>query len=378
METNTASKAPETITVEAVEETAPAAPELPTRADLKAKGWRAQDLDAAEKRGMIASTEKKEEAKPSAAAKVEESKPEVKPDQKTETRKTDVRVNGSLPEFNLTPEQEKTFGEVFPPGSTPRALYFRMKNERQSRQAAEALARELQERIKALETANAASAQPLPTDEDGNPIDPEDKPLTLKQLRDLQKQEAEALEKRQAEQTERSARLKEAQTEQENYVRSIAPDFDEKVDKAKDVMMNLETMFADQKWKQTKAIKLIRDLQIAAAQADQFGLDEYHAAHIAYELGQMHPDFANNGVAPKETGSKPDPKANGGLTPETMKRIEQNTQRRTPSASVSDGGGRRTITIDEVDLATFNKMGYAERRKFRDKHPEHYRKLMRG
>lgn len=348
----------------------------PTRQELKEKGWSAKELESAEKRGMISTGEepKKKEMEPESAAPVEPVEP-PKPEE--------PKPRSSIPDFTFkTPEQEKVFLDAFGTGTPQRAMYFRMKNERQARQTAEAerdkerKEREsLEARIKAIEEGRATDS------EDG--IDPEDKPLTVKQLRELQRQEAEAIEKKNAEQNQRVHIVSEAQHTQEEYARSIYEDFDDTVGKAAEVMKNLETLVPE-KWKQAKAIKMIRDLQIAAANADKIDLDDYHAALIAYEIGQMHPHYGkkadptNNGDASDNGKSKDPKKANGGLTPEQMKRIEENTQRRASSASVPGGGGKRTISVEDIDLPALNKMSYSERQRFREKHPTEYAKLLRG
>jgi hypothetical protein len=105
-------------------------------------------------------------------------------------------------------------------------------------------------------------------------------------------------------------------------------------------------------------------------------LDDDNAAHIAYAIGSFHPD---HGKTPVKTGTpKVDPKGNGALTTEQMKRVETNTQRRASSASVAGGGGKRVISVDDVDLATIVKMSPAERLRFSEKHPDQYAKLLRG
>src|SRR3990167_10942850 len=159
-------------------------PDAPTREALKAQGWSAKELESAEKRGML--------AKPDDKKKEEEPKAEVKP----EDKKLDpVKANGTLPDFTMTPEQEKVFTDTFGAGTVPRAMYFRMKNERQARQAAESRAKEFEARIKALEIKPAPKEQLV--DENNQVVNPEDMPLTVKQLRELQKQEAEVYEKKQ-------------------------------------------------------------------------------------------------------------------------------------------------------------------------------------
>jgi hypothetical protein len=327
-----------------------AAPAL-TREDLKTGGWSAKEMDAAEKHGMVAKAEEKLAPVVEASAPVVEAAAAPKP-----------KVNGSLPDMALTPEKEAEFLKAFGPGTPPRALYFRMKNERHARQAAEARTRELEAQLLASRTTKPPEADAAL----------EDQPLTLKALKELQRQESEAIAKQQQEQTARVTVVTEAQQSQEEYARTVYPDFDPVVNLAKEVMQNLDAMVPE-KWKQAKVVKLVRDLQIAAANADRLGLEDYHAAHIAYEIGQFHPDYGKKAVeAPAAVVAK------GALTPEQMKRAETNTQRRASSASVPNGGGKRTISVEEVDVATLNAMNFAERASFREKHPAAYAKLIRG
>jgi len=350
-------------------------PTAPTREDLRSKGWSAAELDSAEKRGMIATKKKTEEE---TEQKTEETKDPA------ELKKTDdksEKAKPSLPDFTMTPEQEKVYLDTFGPGTPQRGLYFRMKNERQQRQieaearkSAEKRAQELEAQLKAIE-----AMKPKEVDELGDPIDPEDKPLTLKQWREIQKKEQEEILKKNDEMQSRQKSVSEAVMTQEQYVRSIYPDFDEAVEKGKDLLKNLNDRIPE-KWKRDKVIELVKELQIAHETADQRDLDDRHAAQI----GSMHPDFGKkaetHGDASDKDGKSDDPKkANGGrVTPEQMKRIEENTQRRASSASVQGGGGNRTISVEDVDLSSLNKMSFVERQKFREKHPDRYAKLLRG
>lgn len=351
------------------------APKLPTRDELREKGWSAAEMDSAEKRGMVAKPEepKKEEPK-------EEPKPEVK---KEEPKPEEKKPAPS--DMELTPEQEEAFSKLFPPGTNPRGLYFRMKNERQGRQQAQAdLAKEreariaLEARLKALEEGNKAPK----VDAEGNPIpeeDPEDRPMTLRAFNEMLKRREEEINKRNAENEARAHSVFDAQRTQEEYVKSVTPDFDKTMELAADVMKNVEKFFPE-KHTQMKVKGLMLDLQRAAANADKMDLDERHAPWIAYELGQLHPNYGKtaDGAEPKETGTPKDPKANGGLTPEAMKRMEKNTQRGAPSASLPSGGGRRTVSVEDVTAEDLNRMSYKERQTFREKHPARYAKLTRG
>lgn len=368
-------------TVEIAEETksAVAEPNVPSREDLRSKGWSAKELDAAEKRGMVSKPEdKKAEVKkesPVVEEKAEEKKLEAK----------DFTHSQHLREMELTEDQEKQLRSMFPfvngKMNPVEAIYWRGKNERKARQQAMAeLEKEradrkaLEERIRALE-----SPAKRETDEEGNEIDPDDKPLTLKQLKELQKAEAEEADKKSSELRKRAAVVAEAQNDQEEYARSVYNDFDDTVKKAQEVIESRAALVPE-KWKQAKARKLIQDLQVAAANADTIGLDEYSAAIIAYEIGQLHPEYSKSNGAHADTNgklSRPE-KANGGLTPEQMKRIEENTQRRASSASIPGGGGKRVVAADDVSLNDLNKMSAAQRLSFRQKHPDQYAKLLRG
>lgn len=355
----------ETQTVEVTDITpAPeaAAPALPTRADVKAKGWSKAEMDSAEKRGLIAKTEEK--------APEPKKEDEPFPPEQTEA-KAPVKPASSLPDFTMTPEQEKVFAATFGEGTPAKGLYFRMKNERQARQVAEAKAKELEARLAALE---AGKATPAPVvDANGQVIDPEDQPFTLKAWKEMQKAEAEAYQKAQQEQQNRERIISQAHVAQEEYARSVYPDFDDTVKLAKEVINNLDSLIPDVNDREDIE-DLIQKMRSAAANADSLSLDQRHAAMIAYRIGKFHPD---HGQVPKQTGSK-DPKANGGLTAEQMKRIEANTQRRASSASVAAGGGKRTISADDMDLKTLTAMDFKARSAFAKAHPQQYAKLLRG
>lgn len=366
----------ETATVEIVDTPAPEVKQIeettPTHQELKEKGWSKTELESAEKRGMIKPPdEKKVEAK-----KEEKPDPEKKTDIKAEE---DRRTGTALPDFTFkTPEQEKAFMDAFGAGTPQRAMYFRMKNERQSRQNAEAerdrLALEVQlykdQKLK-LEDQPAHDV-----DENGNIIDPEDKPLTMKQLKAMQKADQDAINKQQEELTARSAKASEALKTQEDYARSTLSNFDDTVKLAADLVKNLDQI--PEKWKRDKVVKLIRELQITAATADKYGVDDYNAPMVSYEIGQLHPKYGQK--ADPDGEPKADPKANGKpLTPEQMKRLEESTQRRTSSASLpGSSNGRRVVSVDDLTIKDVLKMSPEERYKFKKDHPEKMQKLMRG
>ena len=368
-----------------IEDAAPAtdAPKLPTKGELKEQGWSASELEAAEKRGMVAEEKPDEEEKPEPPK--EEPKAE-KPEEKKEEPKVEQKKS-ALPDFTFkTPEQEKAFMDAFGPGTPQRAMYFRMKNERQQRQAAEAKARELEARIAAIEQGKAQPRQ-TEVDEDGNEIDPDEKPLTMKQLRELQARAQEEQQKKAEQESQRQSALAEAQRNQEEYVRSMVPDFDEKVQKAAEIIKRFQNGTIDEiipeGWKQKKLVTMWNQMKYLADRADQVGLDDYNAAFLAYEIGQFHPETeatrAHGPSAEDKDGNSKDPnKANGSLTPDQMKRLEATTQRRASSASIPGGGGKRSISVEDVTESDLVKMSYKERLRFKEKYPDRYAKLLRG
>lgn len=374
---------------------APAAPEKPkeyprTREQLRAEGWDDKELELAEKDGQIA-PEPKAAAKPAAPKKDAAAAPEAPAAPaasgkeleaaKPEDGEAKPAPKGGLPDFTFTAEEQAGVEKLFGKGHPARAFYFRTKAERAERQKAQARASQLEARLAALEAGGRPAAEP---GAEGAEVDL-DKPLTARMLADMQKRDEEKRLKAQEAQRERYKVVTTAQKEQEEYAKTVYPDFMPTVELAKDVMQNFETLFPE-KWKQDEVLGLMRELQVAALNADQFGIEDNHAAHVAHKIGRMHPKYgkasAPAGDAPKtetqdKTGPK-DPKAAGGLKPETLSRIEKNTQRRSSSAAVPSGGGERAIVADEVTAEMLDAMPSKEREAFRDAHPAQYARLLAG
>lgn len=359
----------------------PTAPEVPTRAQLAEQGWSASELDSAEKRGMLKAPEPKkapEASKPSDAGAKGVADPTAKPNEGDP-----VKPKSGLPDFSMTSDQEKVFLDTFGAGTQPRGLYFRMKSERQARQNAERERDRILLENQVLKDQMAGKEVPAPViDANGDQVDPEDKPLTLKQLREMQKDEQAKADKQARELQGRSAVVHEALKTQEEHAKSIYGDFDETVGLAKDLMGRIEELLPDPKEK-SRLKNMIISLQGAAANADQMGLEDFNAADISYEIGKMHPDYgrkkAANGANADSDGNAQDPnKGNGALTPDQLRRIETNTQRRPSSASLPTGGGRRVIAPEQVTVKELLAMSSAQRTKFRQDHPELYRNILRG
>lgn len=350
-----------------------AAVETPSRRELKDKGWSNAELDSAEKRGMI--------SKPTDETKPEVKKQELPVQPKTEQTQPapEKKFETSVPDFTFkTPEQEKAFMDAFGHGTPQRAMYIGMKEERRKRQAAQDERDRLALEVQLLKDSRMIQQKDIAeVDAEGNEIDPEDKPLTVKQWKALQKEEQESINRQQQELNHRSSKVSEALKIQEEFAQSSMPDFDDTVRLAADLVQNVDQI--PEKWKREKVIRLIKDLQTAAATADKYDLDAYNAPMISYELGRLHPNYGkhadHDGTTPKV-----DPKANGShLTPEQMKRIEENTQRRASSASLpGSSNGRRVVSVDDITVKDILKMNPEERYKFKKDHPEKMARLMRG
>lgn len=380
-------KTPKTVEV-AEEPKAPEAakPDTITREQAKEKGWSPAEIDSAEKRGMVAALAVNNDASQAAKDAADKKKAADALAEANNGKRAEDKLPGNFlddMDKELNPAQEKLFLELFPPGTKPRAFYFRAKNERLARQRAESerdkLALELQLR-KDDDVRREKPATEPEVDEDGNPIDPDDKPLTRKELLKMRQDEQAAIDKQQKELNERSERVGNALVAQEEFAKSVYPDFAETVALATE-LVNKVNMIADPITR-GKVVRLVKDLQKTAAEADKHDVDGYTASMIAYELGQLHPEYgqkkpANNG----HDKDKQVPKADGEpkLTPEQMERIKENTQRRASSASLpGDGGGRRVISVSDVKVKDLLRMSPEERFKFKKDHPAKFSELMRG
>ena len=356
-------------------EIAEVTPQAPSREELKAKGWSAPELDAAEKRGMI---KKPEEKKETAKAETEQTDDRKKEEPITVER----RVSGSWTDFEMTPEQEKVFLATFPPGTPQNGTYLRMKNERRGRQMAEAKAKELEAKIRELEAATKQVQIPV-VDENGNEIDPDDKPMTRKEVDEYIRKKEEAYQREQEDLRSRGSAASEALQTQEEYAKSVYPDYDDVVKMAIELRNNPELL--DTRWKKQQAERLWNELHELASNADKVGMDDLNAALISYELGKLHPNYgrsANHGSKAESHNDgkqRPDTKANGSLTPgKQMERTLNDTQRRVSSASIPGGGSRRTVAVEDVGVDDIVKMTPDQRAAFRNKHPERFAELLRG
>ncbi|MDE2102015.1 MAG: hypothetical protein KGL39_32515 [Patescibacteria group bacterium] len=362
---------PETDTIELPPEAATAPEpkdERPTEAELRKSGLTEHEIKAAKDQKLVRD---EHETKPD--GKTGDGKEGTPP---VEEKKPPQKTPNPI-EFDLTPEQEAEFLKAFGPGSKPRGLYFRMKNERKARQAAEQRSRDLETRIAALE---AAKAEPKPGDNGELEFTEEDlsKPVTLKTLLELQERRQKALEGQQASLAKERDALVAAHAEQEEEAKAKHEDFDAVVTDAKDVIQHFEEMFDDPDTV-AEVKRLIRDLKGAATNAHKRKPDDLSYAEIAYRLGLMHPEHgrtADGGGQPKNS-----PDERGRMTPEQVLKAERTATRRASSASVASGtgdGGKRHIAASQVTGEIYMKMSNEQQLAFREKHPAEYAKLIRS
>lgn len=359
-----------------------AEPSKPTRDEAIAAGWSAEEADKAEKRGMLV---KKEE--PKAEPEKVEAKTEAEP-VKAEEKQPERRRTGDH-EFEMTPEQEEAFNKIFPAGTKPNSFFVGMKIERIKRQAAIREAEQLRQeretlkaKLEAFEKMGASRKSEAIVDESGNEIDPDDRPLTMKQIREMQRQQQEEQEQQRKEIENRSRIASMAHEEQEEMARQIFPDFDDAMKLAAELAKGLDTIITDP-MEVKFARKLMVEFQHAVANADKIGPNDLNAAELAYKIGRLHPMYGKKSATGQKaddgTPSEKDPKnGNGGLTPEQLKRLEANTQRRASSASIPGGHGKSSVLPEEVTTDQLNRMDHEQRKRFRDKYPDHYSKLLRG
>ena len=368
-----------TVEISEPEVTKPTEKKAPTREELKEQGWSAKELDLAEKRDMI--------SKPSEEKSDAEKKPkeEISQDTKKEEtkevleKKPDERRKSDLPDFTFkTPEQEKVFLDAFGEGTPQRGIYLRLKSERRDRQKAqdEANKAKLESQLLKDQIEEMRSGKKVEVDENGNEVDPEDQPLTPKRLREMQQKEEQERLKQDNELRGQGQKVAEALRDQEEFAKSANPDYVDTVKLAIDLKTNLDTILEGDVKTQNKVLKLLRDLEVASANADKLSLEDYNAADISYEIGKLHPNWGKNGTH-SDDGKNPT-KANGSLTPEQMKRVEVNTQRRTSSASFSGGASRRTVSVEDLTVKDLLKMSREDRDKFRKEHPKKMAELLRG
>lgn len=368
-------------TIEIVEPVKNQEKEVATIEHAEQNNWSEKEIKKAEELGLIKKEETKKKAVDNKVAEVkEEAKPEAKPEEKKEDKFKRV------PSYDLTPEQEREFVRVFPTGSNVNGLYFGMKSQRARAQAAEMEKEKAllemkyrDQQINDLKERLSKVEKPV-VDENGESVDPEDKPLTARQLRELQAKEAEERTKTQNAREEKAQKIHEAIKIQEDYTKSVYQDFDDVVSLGADLIKNIDQLEGPIR---KKVFDLKKRIILAAQNADSLTDDDLTAAELGYELGMLHPDYksGNGQKADTNQNGSPAERKNGSLTPEQVKRIEANTSRRGSSASVSGGGGRRVVSVEDITVEDAVMMARNDPQayeKFRKEHPEKLKALLRG
>ncbi len=345
----------------------PEAPEVkaevktPTVDELKAEGWSESEIETAKQEGLIPKEEAKKEEAPVTEAEDKKEEKKAEPERRAEKRE--------LPDYDMTPEQKKKFREDY--GVNIAGLYGRVRSERLERQKAQAELKALREELDRTRSMKPAGEQAAET-EDGP--DPDDVPITPRRLRQMQEEEAKKAQEMQSQ----ASIVNEALSLHEAYAKEYYTDFKEATEACAETLKNVEEWFPDPK-KQSAVVAKIKELQLLAANAHHLKAEERNATDVVYELAQLNPNFKKKeSEAHDGTEYEPDSKANGGHTPEQMKRIDKNTQRRGSSASVPSGSGRRVVDAEDVTLEDLSAMSEAQMNAFEAKHPSRFAKLMRG
>lgn len=368
------------IEVSETTEAAPVVKELPTREEvIKERGWSAAEADSAEKHGML--------RKPEPPKETPVEKPVAKAPAPVAPVAPQDRRRNVMPEINLTPEVEAKLKEILPPGTNVHAFYVGMKNERAQKQRWRQEAE--QWKAKAEEAARSATrpaSEAVPAvDANGQPVvDDDDKPLTMRQIREMQEKNRVEMERQQKEVQARAQIVAEAQEAHEASARASYPDFESTAALAKDLIENLDAHYPA--GKERKRVEyLYSQFLDTIKRSHELSEDDFNEADLAYELGKLHPNYGKSSEStPSEAttdGTQPeiDPsKANGGHTPEKLQRIEKNTQRRVSSAAIPAGGGKKTVSASDVTLEMLNRMPSSQRDSFKQKYPDRYRSLLRG
>jgi len=358
----------EALDLELPEETTPAP--LPTEAELKEGGFSKDEIEKAKKLGKVAEEKKEPEPK---KEEPEKKKPEEEPKKAAEKKE----------EAEPEDEPEKDEKEIEKFNANEKALYHKAKEQKRLKQLANE-ERDIAERkvidLKAkLEENERRWAEynketKIERDEEGNVIDPDDKPLTRKEWLKIQEEEQGKRSESEKLMAERRQAITISWARQEENAKLEYDDFDQTVGLAKEVMEKANSMFEGKRLKQVQM--KIREFIESAAQADKFGLSDYNPADMAYDLGKLHPDYGKPKKKAENTSDKTDRNGNGGLTPEEMERIEKNANRRGSSASLPGGGGRRIVSAEDITLEDLSRCTPAKYRELRRKYPDKVKELL--
>lgn len=300
----------------------------PTLEDLSNEGFGAQELKEAEELGMV--SEKKPEEK-----KTEEKKdPEIKPEEKKAAdpeKPTPQQYQEAWQRAQVEDDPEKEKAKTKDFNLNEKQLYKAQKLERSKRQTAEAerdavaaRLKSAEEKAKALEAKIAEVAPEL--DKDGNPI-----------KKEPAKEVAPTEEEQKAQATIVARRL----NEYEEDARGRYQDFDDVMSMTADILKSPETIFKDNPLAFSKArTKYMQFLQLVGQPARQ---GEFNAADVAYEIGQLHPNYGKAAASTDKNEAKKET-----LDPKKIEKIKENSTRRSSASLPSGSGAKRVVTYDEL------------------------------
>ena len=341
-------------------------PDKPTLADV-AETLMPAEIEMGVEQGEVIDPDKKPEEK----------KPAAKKEQ-------DLSVRLEVSEAFDDPEKEAALLEGY--NKNEKGLYHKMKAATRKRQAAESerdhtrlklkaeaeksarLEKELElARTKPGEKAPPAKAEPK-LDIFGNPIEAEivvddkEKPLTRKDIEEIEAEKAKKKEKEDAdekEKTERAQRIVGILNDQQAEAQVRYEGFDKELELAVEIMQagdKLEDMFPNKR-DQGKARKLIVDFVYASRNADKLSNEDYNATDIAHEMAQMHPKYG------KTDGGSATPQVNGAIDTKKAEKILENAGKRGSSASLASGGAKKFVPYEEMTVEQLAALSDSEFRK---------------
>ena len=341
-------KEPETVVLD---ETEPVEDVMPTEEEAgQGEGaLSAKEIEMAKEQKLFREPEKKEEKK----------EPEPKLEKKPEEKKEDVKQ--IKPDEELSDEEE--FNRLREFNSNEKALYFKHKRERRKRQDAErerdtAKARQeiyekelrlAKENIETIKTGKK-SEQESKGDDDLDKILEDDEKKDEKRdekkyitQEDLDKREKERSDAEQAT-VARAKKLNERLIEQEKEVLAFNPDYKEVTDLAKEIITKPDEIFKENPRIIGRVKELVKRMYSTAGRAMEEEQD-YTAAEIFYEIGQLHPKAKDVGKKPKTA----DGDAQSAEKKESdIERMLENSRKKGSSASVGSGGGLRHISVNDI------------------------------
>jgi hypothetical protein len=341
----------------------------PTLEEAKESGLSAAELEAAKKHGLLAEGEKDADDKRKEGTDEEgdrADKPGVDDAGASGERKDAPRKY----EVEDDPVKEQELLGKF--NTNEKALYWTMKKDRLKRQEAEALRdheaiknkaseqriADLQKQIDNLtklamgsKKSGDADEDPLGLGEGDEDKNGADKPLTRNDLEVIEKEKEEAAQKAEQERQEKAQQLKVRLDALEADAKARIPEFDAAINAAEDVLKNVDTLF-----KEPRVNAMVkRKIQVALAETVSGG---DLAPDLMVEIGKLHPKYQEYADPGKKNGDK-----DGSLTPEQIRRMEENSRRRGSSASVAGGGGKRVVSLDDLTVEDAARMPSSQFRK---------------